>query len=153
MPAMSNKAKEQFIEQTGLRAKADGLPRIAGRMMGFFVIHGGTHSFSELAERLQVSRGSISTNARLLEGLGILEKRAKPGDRQDYFRLSEDPYGRLLKGYLQRMESSRHMVSQTINELPTKDASMKRLQDMQRFYEITLDSTQAGLDTWSETRK
>ncbi|MBT8130965.1 MAG: MarR family transcriptional regulator [Gammaproteobacteria bacterium] len=122
-------------------------------MMGYFVVHGGTHSFSELAERLQVSRGSVSTNARLLEGLGILEKTAKPGDRQDYFRLSDDPYGRLLKGYLQRMESSRHLVSQTINDLPAKDGSIERLKDMQQFYEITLASTQAGLETWSKTRK
>ena len=55
-------AIERFIEGFGLLMQQDGLPRIAGRMLALFIVEGGPFSFSELAEKLQVSRGSISTN-------------------------------------------------------------------------------------------
>ena len=70
---------ENFIERMGMIAQADGLPRIAGRIMGLIILEGGPYSFGELAKRLSVSRGSISTNTRLLENMGVIERTAKPG--------------------------------------------------------------------------
>ena len=106
----SSNAEATFIERLGMNAQADGLPRIAGRMMGFFIIHGGPFSFSELAEKLQISRGSVSTNARILMQLGVLDRAAKPGDRQDYYQLAEHPHARMLEGYVYRMQGVRDMV-------------------------------------------
>ena len=94
-------AAKSFIESIGLSAQADGLPRIAGRMLGFFVLNGGPCSLSDLAARRQVSRGRISTNARILCGLGIIQRMSKTGDRQDYFQLASNPYSRLLEGYVE----------------------------------------------------
>ena len=134
---------EEFIERMGLSTESDGLPRIAGRMWGFFIIHGGPCSFAELAERLQVSRGSISTNARILRDLGIIERVSLPGDRQDYYRLTDNPYDRLLEGYVARMKQMLGNVSRTLSGLPADWHDTEgRLQEMQHFYKSAVHSTE-----------
>lgn len=139
-----NQVVETFIENIGLSAQADGLPRIAGRMWGFFIIYGGPVSFADLAEKLQVSRGSISTNARILRDLGFIERVTRPGDRQDYYTLAEDPYDRLLEGYVERMRKTVSKIEQAQNTLPTDwQAAHRRLAEMYRFYHAGADSTQA----------
>ncbi len=71
-------AIQHFVERMGLMLEEDGMPRIAGRMFGYLLVHEGPFSLDELAERLQVSKASISTNARLLEQLGMLERISAP---------------------------------------------------------------------------
>lgn len=140
----SDQAAEAFIESMGLSAQADGLPRIAGRMWGFFIIYGGPISFADLAEKLQVSRGSISTNARILRDLGIIERVTRPGDRQDYYCLADEPYDRLLEGYVERMRKTVDKVEQAQKSLPAEwQEAQKRLAEMHRFYHAGADSTEA----------
>lgn len=139
----ANAAIECFIERIGLSVEADGLPRIAGRIMGFFVIHGGPVSFTELAERLQVSRGSVSTNARLLAGLGVIDRISLPGDRQDYYQLSERPYVRLIEGYIKRQQAMEIVVQDVQGKLPTSmKATRARLRDLHAFYKTAAEQLQ-----------
>jgi DNA-binding transcriptional regulator GbsR (MarR family) len=148
-----DKAAEEFIEQMGIYAQADGLSRIAGRMLGFFIMSGGPHSFSEVAEKLQVSRASISTNARILESFGAIERTSRPGDRQDYFRLAADPYARMLEGSMMRIERIERLATKTLGDLPAKEReSRTRLSEMLAFYGIARRSTEDVIKTWSSRR-
>lgn len=149
-----DKAVEEFIEQMGVYAQADGLPRIAGRMLGFFIMVSGTHSFSELAEKLKVSRGSVSTNARILESFGAIERTSRPGDRQDYFRLADDPYARMLEGSLMRIQRVERLAAKTLDRLPkTARDSQERLREMLSFYSIARKSTQDVIAQWDGRKR
>jgi len=135
-------AVEAFVEDMGLSAQADGLPRIAGRMLGFFIVHGGPFSFSELAERLQVSRGSISTNARILRGLGLIDRTSRPGDRQDYYKLASSPYAKMLEGYVERMQRMEANAASMERCLPNDwRHARRRLREMREFYRAAVLST------------
>ena len=135
-------AVAEFIDRMGVIAQADGLPRIAGRLMGFFVIHGGPVSFSELSERLQISRASVSNNTRLLEGLGVIERTSRPGDRQDYFRLAQDPYRRLLEGVVERMARASAAAEKAADEMPADHAgARRRLGELSAFYASAGENT------------
>ena len=140
--------RERFIEDQGLRAQADGLPRIAGRLLGLLIFDGRARSFGELATELQVSRGSISTNARLLEALGAIERTTRPGDRQDYFQLSEDPYSRILDGALERAEKSRRAIEKARKALPSSGQAgpRRRLQEYEAFYRHVVDALAEARD-------
>lgn len=139
---------EEFVEQLGLIAQADGLPRIAGRILGLMVIHGGPFSFSELSVLLKVSRGSISTNTRLLENLGVIDRTTRPGERQDYFKLHDDPYVQLMRGLQNRMKKANHMVAVTKEQLPAGDKAMqRRLADLGSFYQRFIDTTESMTNT------
>lgn len=131
---------DQFIEGMGLSAQADGLPRIAGRMIGFFVIFGGPFSFSEIAERLQVSRGSVSTNARILVTLGVLEKVSHPGDRQDYYQIAHHPFIKLLRGYAERMQRVAALVDRVKHVAPDDENMNQRLTEMSNFYDRAISN-------------
>lgn len=129
-------AAAQFIEHMGLTAEEDGLPRIAGRMWGFFVVHGGPCSFAEVADKLAVSRGSISTNARILRDRGIIERVSMPGDRQDYYRLTDKPFDRMMLIYMERMRRTQ-AEARALKAAVSKSqlAQHARLDDMISFYD------------------
>ncbi|MDT0634518.1 GbsR/MarR family transcriptional regulator [Spectribacter hydrogenooxidans] len=147
MPESNPTAVEAFIERMGLHAQGDGLPRIAGRMLGYFIVHGGPASLAELARTLQVSRASVSTNARVLVNLGAIERTSVPGDRQDYYRLAPQPYARILEGYLERMRRTRLDVAQLEADLPADWAGARtRITEMRRFYDAALDNTERVLE-------
>src|SRR5215210_7376371 len=74
-----------FVERMGLVLEADGLPRIAGRIFGLLLVSEEARSLDDLASELRVSKGSASTNARLLEQRGLLERVCRPADRRDYY--------------------------------------------------------------------
>lgn len=138
----TNEPVTAFIERMGLSAQNDGLPRIAGRMMGYFIIHGGPTSLAELAAALKVSRASVSTNARILRDLGVLEATAVPGDRQDYYQLAERHYLPLLEGHVERMGAMSASLAQAERELPAgMDSARERLADMHGFIDIARDHT------------
>lgn len=131
-------AIENFIERIGLSAEEDGLPRIAGRMMAFFVVHGGPISFADLAEQLQVSRGSVSTNTRILISIGVIDRVSRPGQRGDYFQLAERPYAKMMAGYLERTRRMKALVAETQQQLDSKEraGAKRRLREMLRFYDV-----------------
>lgn len=136
--------RESFIEQMGLVSQAEGLPRIAGRLMGLMVFDGGEHSFSDLAEKLEISRGSVSANTRLLEDRGVIERVSKRGERQDFFRLADNPFEALLRNLENKTTKARAVIGTTIDSLPAKDDERRgRLRRLEEFYEAIGDLVRA----------
>ena len=130
-------AVTSFIEKMGIAIEADGLPRIAGRILGYLIIYGGPVSFNELSEILQVSRGSISTNARLLSSLGVIELVSYPGDRQNYYQLAERPGAKIIDAAISRFKDIEQIIDSGRNTIPTSiQGSASRLREMQNFYSI-----------------
>ncbi len=141
-------AFETFIERVGVNAEAQGMPRTSGRMMAFFVLHGGPVSFTELAEKLNVSRGSVSTNARLLAAIGVIERVGVPGDRQDYYQLAESPYPRLIAGHVALMRQMQSSVEHAVAESAQADRAVRRrLQDMLAFYRVATRHMEQLIET------
>tara|TARA_R110002096_G_scaffold155061_2_gene319279 strand:+ start:2354 stop:2836 length:483 start_codon:yes stop_codon:yes gene_type:complete len=127
---------DNFAERFGLIAQAQGLSRIAGRIMGLIIIEGGPISFGELSKRLKVSRGSISINTRLLESFGVIERVSRSGERQDYFQIAPTPYKRLLRVQSEQLAKAQSVIRQTLGELPSNNGeSRARLNDLDAFYE------------------
>ncbi|MEM7398222.1 MAG: MarR family transcriptional regulator [Pseudomonadota bacterium] len=154
MTYKADKAIAEFVEQMGLILQAEGLPRIAGHIMGLMIMQEGPFSLSQLAERLSVSRASISTNTRLLEDLEVIVRTAKPGDRQDYFKLSPQPYARLLRGVVRRMRRARDVVESTQDSLPEgMTDTHERLKELDAFYEALIESFMDVVDTWDAERE
>src|SRR5437867_3493939 len=93
-----------FIERMGLTLESDGLPRIAGRIFGLLLVSDDARSLDDLAAELRVSKGSVSTNARLLEQRGLLERICRPADRRDYYRAPRDLFTHTMAQRLARWE-------------------------------------------------
>lgn len=140
-----------FIEKFGLLFEQEGMPRIAGRIIGFFMLEGGPCALDDLSERLQISKTSASTNTRLLEQLGILEHISKAGDRRDYYQLAGDYGERMFAMAKLRMERFRNLLTDASSSLPvTEDGSRTRLGSMLRFYEFLLADMDGVVERWRD---
>lgn len=128
--------RSDFIEMVGLIAQDEGLPRISGRIMGLLLFDGRPYSFGELATVLQVSRGSVSANARMLSERGVIRKVAKPGDRQDYYQIEDDPYQKILTVVAERSKRNAVKIRETGSRVSEFDeATSRRLKAYARFYD------------------
>jgi DNA-binding transcriptional regulator GbsR (MarR family) len=139
MSRQSHPAAERLIEQMGLQWEAEGKPRIAGRLFALMLLEDRDFTLEELADILQVSRGSMSTNTRLLESDGVIERVAKSGDRRVYYRLTPDPYRALIEAHLKRIERTRDFVAQARRELAAETKQRHtRLAEIERFHKIAI---------------
>ncbi len=142
--------RDDFVERVGVISQAEGLPRIAGRVFAYLLYEGGDHSFADLAQALGVSRGSISTSARMLVDHGVIERVGKPGDRQDWFRASEDAFAGLLRNAAERAVRARQSVEKSLQAMPeTTEAERDRLSRVRR-YAAFYEAMESGLNHAAE---
>lgn len=135
-------AVEQFVERMGLFFEADGAPRIAGRMFGFLLLSSGPCSLDDLAEHLQVSKASISTNARLLETWGAAERVSRPGDRRDYYQTAEDLHVRMLERRLERIRRMRELAREGRDAVAGRDPLVE---ERMRTFEVIHEHAAANI--------
>lgn len=141
--AMSETPTTDFIESLGIIFQNEGLPRIAGRALGYLILAEEARSFTDLVEALQVSKGSVSTNTRLLVELGAVERTAKAGDRQDYFRLADSPYVELLQRGAERATRSREELRRAAENLSPRDRrTRERLSDLIFFFAAAAEASE-----------
>ncbi len=139
----------RFIEKFCIVAEQDGFPRIAGLIMGFLLLNEGPYTLDELAERLQISKTSASTNARLLEQHGVIERVVKTGDRRDFYRLAENHWEKMFDVVVKRIQRFQTVLDETIGALPAEEAyGRQRLRETQRFHSFMLEKLNAHIDEW-----
>lgn len=98
-------AAEQYVERMGLLWESEGLPRIAGRILGYLLLTPDARTTDDMALALGVSRASVNTDARRLERLGFVERNSRPGDRRDYYVIAPDLVERMINGRLDRLRT------------------------------------------------
>ena len=130
-----------FIEMMGRHFEEEGVPRIAGRLFGLLMLVERDSTLDELAETLKVSKGSISSNARLLEDWGVAERVTRPGDRRDYYRIAPDMSERLVSRQIERMQLFIQRVGQSRERLgPLSRSAGERFDDVVRFNTLAIES-------------
>lgn len=143
---------QTFVDRIAVVLEAEGLPRIAGRIFAFLLVHEAAYSLDELAEQLQVSKASVSTNARLLEHAGLLERTAAAGDRRDYYRMDGDAWERMLQVACRRWETTRAVLAAGAGSLPEEMAvGRARLERADRFHALMIEETQRMVARWKES--
>ncbi|HWG84852.1 MAG TPA: MarR family transcriptional regulator [Deinococcales bacterium] len=97
---------DQVIEDFGLWYEGYGLPRTLGRMFALLLLADEPRlSLDEIAARLNVSKASASTGARQLVTFGFIEKTTVPGDRRDYYRMSQSGQESQLRAGIKKLLS------------------------------------------------
>jgi DNA-binding transcriptional regulator GbsR (MarR family) len=120
-----------FIEDIGLYFEQMGLPRMSGRILGALLISDPpSQSISDLSERLQASKSSISIMARLLVERGLIERVASPIPRRDYYRFKPGGWIIYMRQWLGLMSGLHQITERGMLLMANKpDPLKKRLQD------------------------
>ena len=106
-----NRDVAKFIERMGLLWEEEGLPRIAGRIYALALLSPEPLSLDEIADTLQVSKPSVSNDARMLLKLGFMERISFPGDRKDYYQFTRDSIERGLETRVARLRAFQSAVA------------------------------------------
>jgi len=128
-------AEAIFIERMGQIAQDSGITRIAGQIWAALVLADSPVGAGQLVERLKISKGSLSTNIRLLEMLDIVDRRSMPGERQDFFSIAENPYSTLIESQIKRFDQSASVVADARSHVKGK-AAQKNLKELETFYSL-----------------
>ena len=129
--------EKSFVEQFGIAFEQTGVPRMAGRILGWLLISDPPHqSADELATGLAASRGSISSTTRLLIQLGLVERLSLPGIRYDYFRLRPDAWQNIIRhGLEDEIKMFRQLAEHGLTLFADKPPPTRKwLEDMRDIY-------------------
>jgi DNA-binding transcriptional regulator GbsR (MarR family) len=134
-------ATDTFIETMGRHFEEEGIPRIAGRLFGLLMVNEAPCSLDDMAERLQVSKGSVSSNSRMLEQWGVAERVTRPGDRRDYYHLADDMEQRILERQMEHVVRMRERLREGLASMPDAPRPVRdRFLAAIAFQERTLES-------------
>ncbi|MDH5695151.1 MAG: MarR family transcriptional regulator [Dehalococcoidia bacterium] len=149
-----NYKQQQFVEEFGLFFEQAGLPRMAGRILGWLMLSNPPHqSIDELSEGLLASKGSISTMSRLLIQMGLLERIGLPGVRHDYFRIRPGALEHMLRQNAEQITILRQLAERGL-ELVEAEASETRhgLEEMRDMYTFFEREFGALVERWEQER-
>jgi DNA-binding transcriptional regulator GbsR (MarR family) len=153
-PVAMHEAVVDFIEQMGLVYEGSGLSRIAGRIIGYLLADEGLHSLDDIAERLGVSKGSVSTNARHLEQVGIIERKSIPGDRRDYYRIGENPWESLHLMIRRRLNRTIGALETGLERIPAElEQTRRRILAWHRFHRFMVQDFERTSERWERWKE
>jgi len=131
---------EQFVERMGQLFEAEAGPRIAGRLFGLLVLTPGALSLDEIAEELRVSKASVSANARMLESMHVISRVTRPGDRRDYYEVTEDTQRRMIEMRMERLQQFREVFEQGLDTAAAEESVVReRLRSFGHAFEVITD--------------
>lgn len=145
---MMETSEDKFVETLGLIFQAEGMPPIAGRILGRLTLADEAMSLTELAEGLQVSKASVSTNVRLLEMRGIAVRVARAGSRQDHWRAEPRMHQGMLEALSVRFRRNADRIDEIAAEFGASQGGQQaKVADFADFYRRSSDF----LSSWAQT--
>jgi DNA-binding MarR family transcriptional regulator len=136
-------ADEAFVERMGRFFEGDAAPRTSGRILGLLLLAPRELSIDEIADRLRVSRASVSTNARSLEQFGVVERVSHLGDRRDFYQIAPELERTLLRHRMERLAQVGALLQAGTATPAAKDAAVRtRLRTLAAMHECAADALQ-----------
>ena len=139
----------RFTDRLAVLFEDDGQPPIAGRIFGLLLLSEDARSLDQLAEDLGVSKASVSTNARLLAQLGVVEQVRRPGSRRDYYRMAPDLFERSMAQRLARWQRFTEVIGEGRRTLPLASVEVRdRLEQYESAFSYMVDAIGRALAQW-----
>jgi DNA-binding transcriptional regulator GbsR (MarR family) len=138
-----------FTDRMGLIFEAEGQPPIAGRIFGYLLVSEDPRSLDQVASALAVSKASVSTNARRLAEIGMLERVCRPADRHDYYRVAPDLFSRTMAERMRRWQRFTQAVGEARRTLPIRSERVRaRLRGYESAYAYMVGEIGQALARW-----
>ena len=145
-----------FVEETAITLESIGLPRMAGRILGYLLISNPPHqSADEMMEALSSSRGSRSAMTRMLVQMEMIERLSLPGIRHNYFRLRSGAWEQLIKsGIAGKFRELRRLSERGLELLKNEPSGASdRLREGQDLFAFVEKEYPALIERWKSRRK
>jgi DNA-binding transcriptional regulator GbsR (MarR family) len=146
-------ARKDFIEAMGFYFEDMAGPRMAGRILGLLIVSpDDAVSSSDILRSLKASKASVSTMARLLVHMNLIERVSVPGKRGDHFRMKDDCFTLMLQDSA-RQAGQMHQLAEKASKNSNLEPIVKaRLDDMHLFWEFIETTTVQALKKWEKQK-
>ena len=140
------------VEGLGLLARFFGFSEVMGRLYGTLLMNPEPLSLDELAEYLQISKGSVSMNMRSIERWGMAKEVWMKGERRKFYTAESDMWQvirNILSGReMREVQRALHVLGESVeklrqaeNELSGEEQELaayylERLSDLQAFFQM-----------------
>lgn len=142
---------QQFIESMGQYFEQYNLPRIGGRILALLQLVDRPLTLDDMAQRLAVSRASISTNIRLIVASGLAEPISFSGDRRDYYHVTATTWDQTLVVGIDSIRAMQRIAERGLAALAPDDlAARSHLIEMIDFCEFALGEYQGMIQRWRD---
>ena len=147
-----NAVEESTVAGLGRLARFFGFSDVMGRLYGTLLLSPEAMSLDDLAERLQISKGSVSMNMRSLERWGMAKEVWVRGERKKYYEAEPDLWQvirnvlssreqREVQLALQVLGESVEKLRAAAPELPPEEQELsafylERMVDLQSFFQF-----------------
>lgn len=157
---------ESTVAGLGRLARFFGFNDVMGRLYGTLLLSPGPLSLDDLADQLQISKGSVSMNMRDLERWGMAKEVWMRGERKKYYQAESD-FWQVIRSVLNSRERREVQVAlQVLSESVAKLQSaqgeltpqerelaeyyLERIADLQSFFQfaqMALETVLGSTDT------
>jgi DNA-binding transcriptional regulator GbsR (MarR family) len=143
-----------FADRLGRFFEDNGLPRMAGRVMGHLLTcDPPEQTFDDVVEAVAASRSTVSVATRLLVQLGLVERFGVPRDRRDRYRLREDAWTMLLEQDMSAATQLKLLAEDGLQLLKSQPPAVRaRLRAMKEFYAFLEEAYAPILAQWKKRR-
>jgi DNA-binding transcriptional regulator GbsR (MarR family) len=129
-----------FADRLGRFFETNGLPRMAGRVMGHLLVcDPPEQTFDQLVKAVDASRSTVSVASQLLVRLGLAERFGVPGERRDRYRLHPQAWTTMLKQDIAAASALRALADdglQVVNDRPPQvQARLRTMREFSMFLE------------------
>ena len=116
------KALDRFIESAGkISANMLGMVnKVGGQIYALLFLSREPLSLDDISEILQVSKGNVSVNIRLLEEFKLVKKIWVKGSRRDFYEANRDYPRKFLRGFFDRLREGVDESIRIINRCHTQ---------------------------------
>jgi DNA-binding transcriptional regulator GbsR (MarR family) len=143
---------DSTIAGIGRLARFFGFAEVMGRLFGVLLMSPDPLSLDDLADQLEISKGSVSMNMRALERWGMAKEVWMRGDRKKYYAAEHDLWQviRNVLGSRERreVELALHVLGDSIEKLQSAgdelspderqlaEFYLERIADLQAFFTV-----------------
>jgi DNA-binding transcriptional regulator GbsR (MarR family) len=144
-----DRTQQAFVGRMGHAAESNGLSPIAGRLFAMLLLSEAPRSLDDIAAALEVSKASISTEARRLVERGVVERVRHAGDRRDYYELAPDFFAQIVQSRVEQWRRIQALVT-TMRETSTGLAPVvrERFASIDEIHADVVDRIDAALVEW-----
>lgn len=143
----------EAAERLALTLTRGGMQRMTARVLSALLFADQeTVTAGEIAERLVISPGTVSTAIKNLTMVGLIEKVPAPGSRREHFRFREGAWATLMSSQNQVVQAMEQAADEGIAATGETSPAGRRLVEMRDFYGYLMAELPALIDRWKAGR-
>jgi len=126
----------EWVEQVAMYLARDGVPPIAGRVLGWLMVcDPPEQSAGQISIAIGASRASLTSNLRLLSSMGFLASRTRPGERTIYYRMAEGAWAVVVRKQIAGITSFLDITRQGLDLVGSDEGRAARVREAQATFE------------------